>query len=143
MVDLQSEIKRGFLRSLYRSTLDTSQTLGSVLNAFQSQGFTALKTGRLMTSTSGGGYSVSFDAPGIGRQFTQDVIFALSEMLLSVYDSAVAILFADDSNFDADDSDNNLEIFNQMMAMDAMQGVSQWINDYTLTRWPPVGPGQT
>lgn len=85
------EIKRLFLKGIYRSALANSQTLAEALDAAQDARFTEVENGSIIASTSGSGYSVSFTIPsGVGFS-PVDVAMALSE-LDDLYDCAVTKL---------------------------------------------------
>src|SRR6266705_4856627 len=95
MARIVAEIKRGFLRTLFRQAQATGPTpLEDALNAFQDGGFEGIKTGRLVTAHAGAGKSVTFQLPQIWQTFTQEEIFSLSEELQAVYTDAIVTLSA-------------------------------------------------
>lgn len=138
MAVLKSEIKRGFLRSLYRGTTvppDTA-TLAEALATFQTNGFDALKSGRLVIASAGAGHQVSFALPMIGQQLAQDEVFALSEEFFAIYADASAGLT------ETNPGDNDATIFAAMMADDRMASITEVRQDYSLLRYPSYGPSR-
>lgn len=137
MALIQAEIKRGFLRSLYRAACGAAQNPDNVgllkpaLEAFQDSGFAALKSGKLLFATSAAGKNVQFQAPPIGAQFTQEQVFALTEEFLAVYDSALITLSAASINNPTD-----AQIFQCMLADDRINAVRSYMVDFTLGRFP-------
>jgi hypothetical protein len=139
VVYIQSAIKRGFLRQLYAQCADSTVYLQDALLAFQASIFTpSFKTGRVVVNTSGGGQSASFNVPQLGGQFSQEQVFALSEELLEVYDTAVATLAAATPGFNpqADDTTSEPAVFNTMLEDDRLQGVRVMHGDFTAIRLP-------
>lgn len=130
-VSIQSELKRAYLRQALRDCADNAMSLGDSLNNFQVSVIAFLKGGRVMTSTSGGGYSTSWQMFMSGSQITQEQILSLSEFLLTCYEQVVAAL-----SIDGSDPANNNTIFQAMLQTDQMQSVTQVQNDYLLTRQP-------
>lgn len=141
MADVKAEIKRGFLRSLYRLVQYGTQTnpvtgqpvatLADVLNAFQDGGFSAIKSGRLIIQTAGAGHSVSYQPPDVARSFTQDQVFSLSEELQQVYADAIVTLSGQSVP-----SPTDLQIFNVMIADDRLTTIKDVQRDFTTLRWP-------
>lgn len=138
MVYIQAAIKRGFLRQIYEQAKAATAYLGDALLAFQGSVFTpAFKTGRILVNTSGSGQSASFEVPQIGKQYSQDQIFALSEELLEIYSDAVAQLQAETPSFNPTASPANQQtVFDTMMADDRLQGVRTQMGDFTGLRIP-------
>lgn len=139
MVFIQSEIKRGFLRQIAYNAKQNAIRLYPALMAYQAQGFAALSGGRLVVSTGGGGFNTSFEIPAIGKQFTQDQVFALSEFLISLYDAAVYNILRDDPEFNVNYETADDTILAFMLASDSMQSVRAIGNDYTGLNFPGQG----
>lgn len=135
MVTIQASIRRGFLRALYRSGALAGASLAETLEAFQVNGFGAVKTGRLVVTYSGSGQSTSFELPSVGRGFTQDQVFGLSEEFLQIYADTVSAL-----GIIPQGTDNDLAIFNAMMADDRMQSITRIRDSFTLLNLNPSGP---
>jgi hypothetical protein len=131
VAQLQAEIKRGFLRALARQCATLGATLSTVLASFQDSTFDQIKTGAILVSSSGGGYSGTFDIGAIGKQMAPDQIFALSEELLTCYDEAVATLAAQTP---AVTSPTDAQILSTMLASDRLQRVTSVRSDYMLLR---------
>jgi hypothetical protein len=91
------------------------------LEAFQVGGFGAVKAGRVVVSHSGSGQSTSFELPSVGRGFTQEQIFALSEDFIQIYQDTVAQLAPTD----------DAATFEAMMADDRMAAVTRVYDDWT------------
>lgn len=138
MAILQAELKRGFLRSLYRAATSATPavTLINALNAFQDAQFPLVKSGRLIVSTSGNAHGTSFKIPDSMFQLTQDQVFALSEEFIQTYTDAKANLILNGNATPTDD-----DIFAAMIAADNLQTIREYQNDYTATRFPVIGPG--
>lgn len=126
MVRLRGVIKRGFLRSLWRAAKPSALSVAEMLAAFQDSGFQWVKSGRLVLSTSGGGYSSSFTATETVRELTQEEVFALSEEFFAIYEDCQAL-----SPAPADDDAMILA----MLADDRMQTVRQEMLDVTGLRF--------
>jgi uncharacterized protein YidB (DUF937 family) len=133
MVRLRSEIKRGFLRSLWRAASVTDGvSLNDVLDGFQNAGFGWVKSGRIVISTAGGGYSSSFNATQAISELSQEEVFAFSEELYTIRDSAVAALTAAGTVPAAQTDDL---IVAAMLLDDRMAGAREEMNDYTSLRF--------
>lgn len=139
MVYLQAAIKKAFLRCIWNSGQNTALTLLDMLTAFQMNGFSAIKTGRLITSTSGGGYSTSFQAPAIAAQFKQEQVFALSEEFFGLYYNAINTL---SQEIPPVTSPSDEQIWDTMMESDALVGYRTVATDVTMIRYPTFGPVQ-
>jgi hypothetical protein len=138
VVYIQAAIKRGFLRQIYEQARNSTVYLNDALLAFQGSIFSpSFKTGRILVNTSGGGQSAYFEVPQLGRQYTVDQIFALSEELLEIYSDVVAQLQAATPSFDPNASAaNQTTTFNTMMDDDRLQGVRTQMGDFTGLRIP-------
>lgn len=82
MARLRTEIKRAFLRSLWRAAKDT-RTLEVCLTDFQDTCFGWVKHGRIVANTSGGGYSTAYSALQ-GLEITPGEVLAFSEELIAL-----------------------------------------------------------
>ena len=131
MAQIRAEIKRGFLRSLYRQAKLNAQALSDALDAFQDHGFMALKSGRLLVSSSGNGHSSTFQLPTQWQQFTPDEVFSLSEELEQVYADAITTL-----NTNGNATPNDDQIFAVMIDDDRLADIDSVGRDYSLLRWP-------
>src|ERR1044071_3626475 len=131
MAVLRAEIKRGFLRSLFRQSEANAVTLEAALGAFQDQGFKAIKAGKLVIASSGAGHSVQFAVPDAWRSFSQEEVFSLSEELFQVFDDAKAMLIANGTAEPDDDS-----IYTAMTADDRLQTVTSLQKDNSPLRFP-------
>jgi hypothetical protein len=129
---LRAELKRAFLRSLARSAADSGEaTLLSVLEAFQEQALSPVKSGHLIVGTSGNGSSVSFRVPPFGSEVTPEEILALSEELLTIYTDSLTTLANGGNTSPADAT-----MITTMLADDRMQTIKAVQQDYTILRWP-------
>lgn len=97
-----------------------------MLGAFQDQGFQWVKSGRLVLSTSGGGYSSSFTPTEAIRELTQEEVFALSEEFFAIYEDCKALS-------PAPTSDEAMIL--AMLADDRLQTVRQEMLDITGLRF--------
>jgi hypothetical protein len=131
VVVLSAEIKRGFLNSLARKTADTSTALADALTAFQDQSFSAVKSGRLIVTHSGAGKSVTFQLPEIGRMFSQEQVFALTQEFLEVYSDAKITLSAQGNSSPDDPS-----ILAVMLADIRLADIDCHAPDFTGLGWP-------
>lgn len=129
MADIKAETKRSFLRSLYRQTSDTA-TLLSVLEAFQDDKFSSLSGGKIISATSQAGHSTQYVAPTASSAFTEDQILALAEEFLALYDAVKSDL-ATEGNATPTDED----IFNRMIASNALASVNEEYSSYTTAFW--------
>ncbi len=131
MAQLKAEIKRGFLRSLYRQVSKSATPLSDALDSFQDQGFCALKSGRLVLSSQGNGHATTFQVPTSWQNFTEEEVFSLSEELQQVFDDAmVTVASAGGDNTD------DAQLFDAMMADYRLQTVTESYTDHTVSRWP-------
>lgn len=134
MAQLKAEIKRGFLRSLYRADITTNGTnsnLFNALGAFQDSGFSAVKSGRLVINHTGAGKATTLATPDAWRSFSQEECFSLSEELIQVYTDVQATLISDGTNTPTD-----LQMLNTMLADDRLQSITRTERDYTLINYP-------
>jgi len=92
VVRIQSEIKRGILRSLWRASQAGQVGLHACLDGFQNASWSAIQSGQILISGSGGGYNSSLKIPGLSDQITQENFLALSEEYLNLYYSAIIYL---------------------------------------------------
>lgn len=133
-VTISAAIRRGFLRSLWRAGKKSALSLKETLEAFQDSGFAAVRTGRVLVNSSGSGHSASFEIPSMARGFTQEQVFALSELFIQIYQDTVAALLADE--------ETDVEsIFTAMLADDRMQRVTQEHLDSSVLRYATSGTG--
>ena len=135
MAQLQAQLKRGILDELWYAVPESTDKglLESAIRAFKSARFENIKTGLYISSTSGGGYSVSFAQPELFRQLGPDQFFMLGMEFLDILTDAKATLSAAGT----DDTDENL--FQTMMADDRLQpGQRVMYGDYTMLRWPSI-----
>ena len=142
MAGIQAEIKRGFLRSLYRQVTTAlastspggapqALTLQRALDAFQDQGFSALQRGRIIIKASGAGRNTELAVPDAIQSFTQEQVFSLTEEFEQVYADALVNL-ANAGN----KSPTDAQIFSVMIADDRLATITSVQKDYTLMRWP-------
>ena len=127
MAKLRGEIKAAILRTLWRNASASGVSLQDALSTWQTSGFEAVKTGRPISSTSGGGYSVTFESPQTGDEMTRGEFLALSEEFFRIYSAAVAALVA--AGTEATDD----AIFPQMMEDSAFWGASYYTADFSLS----------
>ena len=131
MARLRAEIKRGFLRSLWRTAKADSKTVAEMLDAFQAECFGWVKSGRIVANTSGGGYSTAFAELSAGLDLSPLEVFALSEEFFAVQTDTLAA----SSSLTGDD------LINGMMADDRMQGIREYhVDDSLLRFYPAYGP---
>lgn len=131
MARLRAEIKRGFLRSLWRAASKAGGvTVKEMLEGFQDGGFQWIRTGRVVLSTAGGGYSSAFNPVSDTRELTEAEVFAFSEELFSVY----AQVLSDNPALSPDN--DGQAIIDAMLADDRMWGVREVMHDHSLLRFP-------
>jgi len=135
VVFLQSEIKRGFLRQIAAGAKATASLLGDALLGFQSAIYTPnFQRGKLLISTSGSGQSGSFEIGVAGKQFTQETIFGLSELLLQIHSETVSASVPDDGTPEATDA-----LRDAMLQDVRLQSVRTAGGDFTLIGLPGQG----
>lgn len=133
MARLRAEIKRGFLRSLWRVAKPATKTVNDFLGDFQASCFQWVQSGRIIASTSGGGYSSSFAEASAALELTPTEVFALSEEFFTIY------TFVMSSNPPADPAatgDDAEPIINAMLDDDRMQTVRYVHPDNAGLRFP-------
>jgi len=131
-VSIASIKKRGFLRQIAEGAKLTASTMREALLSAQASVFNSnLRNGRILVSTSGNGQSGSFEIWSPGKEFTQDNIFALTEQLLEVLDTAVSSGFIDAADPAIIDS-----LFAVMCDDDRMRGVRQKMGDFSGLNFP-------
>lgn len=97
------------------------------------------KLGRLLVSTSGSGQSGSFEVWAIGKEFTQDNVFALIQEL---YEVLVTTLANDSSLSDNGEQANSDAIYLAMCGDQRLTTINETGTDVTLIGWPSaVGGG--
>jgi hypothetical protein len=133
MVKLSAEIKRGFLNALYIQSKAASTPLQDALEQLLLTGFDAVKSGRLVVSHAGSGKVVTFQMPPIGKQFTQEAVFELSQELLEVYADACVTLGI--SSDEEEDTANDPNVFATMLNDDRLQSVTDVYRDFTSLGW--------
>lgn len=140
MAVLAAELKRGYLRVLYRAASTTVPvvTLLAALNTFQDNCYQSVKAGRLLIGSAGNGHSSTFKAPDPAFQLNPMELFSLSEEYMAIYTAAVANLAVQTPPIA---SPTDLQIFNEMMSLDSMQTIREYQNDYTALRFSTAGPG--
>ncbi len=89
MADISSELKRGFLRSIWRAANKAGVKLLAALEGFQSTKYESVKAGRIVIQDSSNGHSVTFSIPSIGSQLTSEQVFSLAEELIETYELVV------------------------------------------------------
>lgn len=135
MVQIQAIKKCGFLRQIVEGAKRTAQTLRVCLVSAQGNIFSPnFQRGRILVSTSGSGQSGSFEIGVVGKEFTQDNVFGMTEEFLQLLDRLIADGATDDGQ-----ATNTDALFAAMIASDGMQGVSQMGSDYTGIGWPYGG----
>jgi hypothetical protein len=123
---IPSEVKRAFLRTLYRSFAKGDKpSLEDAILDFTEDRVTAIKGGQITASVSGNGYSASYmvPVPGSLSGFSMVEVTALGEELATVYDEAKADLTA--TGGDATDAG----IYAEML--DRLKAVTSLTNDFT------------
>src|SRR5208282_6305935 len=116
--------------------------LHACLDGFQNASWSAIQSGQILISGSGGGYNSSLKIPGLSDQITQENFLALSEEYLNLYYSAIIYLlqeaYPNDSwtqitalvssgAYNYSDS----QIFVMMIEDDRLQGVREQLGDWT------------
>jgi hypothetical protein len=136
MVYIQAVKKRGFLRQLAEGAKRNASTLKEALLSAQGNVFSSnFQRGRLLVSTSGSGQSGSFEIATIGKEFTQDNVFAMLEEFLEILDFILAQGLAVDSAIAAD-TDN---LFTVICQDDRLIGVRTAEVDVTSLNVPSIG----
>ena len=133
MVQMSSEIKRALLRMLYRSGKNAKVPLKDTLEAYQDASGSAIKSGRVVINSSGGGYSTGLEITQQWRQLTPEKVTELSELFINMRDDAVATLALNGNNLPSDD-----DVFGVMIQDDRVNGVRQAMGDFTGLRFPSL-----
>lgn len=136
MVFIQAEIRRGFLRQFSQGAINGPATLSDTLVAAQAGIFTPnFQRGRLMVSTSGAGQHGSFEIGMVGKQFTQESVFAMVEQFLEILADVTGQGLAVDSG-NPPDTQN---LFTVMCQDDRLVGVRTQMGDWTSLNVPSIG----
>lgn len=126
MVTISALKRRGILEEIYDDAVAKALTLIEGLKAFRTGIYPAINGGRTVVSHSGSGQSTSFEIPSSARGFTQDEMFALGQLLVEVYRSAVTTIGG---------SPDDATIFAAMLEYDQMVAVTRVYNDWTGLNW--------
>ena len=135
MAQIRAQLKRSFLRSLWRQAQRDGVTLPQALDTWQEQLFPQVKKGRQISSAAAAGASTQFSAPRF-EFLNADSAMELSEELIVVYEDCLAA--ATTAAADTGDA----AIFTRMMLDDRLQTISQQYDDFTLLRTPSFGPSR-
>lgn len=135
---LRANTKRAILRQIVENNaVQGGQSVWSALLAFQTSINTpSFAQGRVLAATSGNGQSASWEAQMLGREYTPENVFALSEEFFDIYTAALAnnASLADDAT-----EASSRAIFNAMLADDRLQPVTRRGADFTLLNFPQTG----
>lgn len=124
---MRTEIKRAFLRSLWRAAKDT-RTLEVCLTDFQDTCFGWVKNGRIVANTSGGGYATAYSALQ-GLEITPVEVLALSEELIALRTESIDALTAAGS---ATDDESVLAEMIAIGGTDSGSGASFTVPDFSM-----------
>lgn len=122
--------RRLFLRSAYKSAVDSGLALSDVLLSLGINVINATKDGRVVVGASANGQSYSFQIPGTDQYITPQVLAELSSQLIDLHDRVKASLLS------AGLSTADSAIFDAMLADDEMQRVTTTLTDFTMVRLP-------
>lgn len=126
MAYIPANDKKAILFLIFTTGQAGGNTLYESLTAYVNERAVNLKSGRVLNSTSGNSYSVSFNAPSLGRWAEQDLL-GLSWQFIEIYRQVVSQLGGTPS----DDA-----IFDAMISSDALTSITQWGNDYSSINYP-------
>lgn len=136
MVYIQAILKQGFLRQIAEGAKRNASTVRESLLAAQAAVFSPnFQKGRLLVSTSGSGQSGSFEIGVMGKAWTQENVFGLTEELIHVLDDTLAGGLAVDTAAPADTD----ALFAAMIEDDRLVGVREQLGDYTGLNVPSFG----
>lgn len=136
MAQLQAQLKRGILDEIWYQAKSVASSLEVAIRGFKSVRFDDIKRGTFVSSTSGGGHSVTFHIPELFRQLGPDQFFMLGQEFLDLFATVTANQTA--AGLPTDDD----SLFAAMMASDQMQTVTGVMVDTTSLRWPTYGPSR-
>lgn len=129
--------KRAYLRQLAREADANAVPLRDMLYSFQEQCLSTVRTGQIVVSTSGGGFSTALKIPGSISQLNEEELLDLSEDLIQTYETALATLAASNP---AVTSPTDAQMLSTMLDSDNLATVRQMQHDITLIRYPGYGP---
>lgn len=124
MAQLSGLLKRGILDSLWTS-LPGGVSLEDAIRAFKNARWSDVQGGRLILSTSGGGYSVSFAGADTYRRISPDMFLELGQELLEVRRDTLAALTA------AGAATDDESLFQSMLEDDRLYGVTATTADFS------------
>ncbi len=138
MANIKCESKRALVSYLSRSPEATD--LLSALEAEQDRIVVALKSGKILTASSGAGFSATFSIIGA---LAPDEMFGLSQELIEVYTDARAALVAAGAflSGSTDYLHDDPLILARMMLDDRMNAVTRYQTDFTAIRIPQTMGG--
>lgn len=117
--------------------IPAQQKVYEALLAFQAAvNSPSFRQGRVMVSTSGNGQSASFELGMLGREYTQENVFAASEQFFDILTDALA---NNQALTDDGTEANSRAIFAAMVADDRLQTVNRRGADFTLLNFPQTG----
>lgn len=138
MRHLRAHLKRAILRQIVETNaIPGGQKVRDALLAFQATINTpSFAQGRVLSSTSGNGQSAAWDGAALGREYTPETVFAVSEEFFEIYEAALENTagLADDAT-----EASSRAILAAMLADDRMQTVNRRSADFTLLNFPQTG----
>lgn len=137
MRHIRAITKRGVLRQIVEGAIAAGQKISEGLLGFQtSLNSPTFRTGRVVSSTSGSGQSAAFEQQVLGREWTPENAFALSEEFFSIYELALA---NNPSLADDGAEASSRAILAVMFCDDRLQIVNRRGTDFTLLNFPQTG----
>jgi hypothetical protein len=141
-IQIQSVLKRGFLRQLCQGAINTGTSLTQTfLNAAAAINSPTFQKGRIVVHQSGSGQSGSFQAGFSGAQWTQENLFGLLEEFQQILADAQANSILNPPVLPYDDGSPNAaqQLMAAMMADDSLTGVTTQLGDWTGLNVPSLG----
>lgn len=141
-IQIQSVLKRSFLRQLVQGAINTGTSLTvTFLNAATAVNSPTWQKGRIVVHQSGSGQSGSFSAGYAGAQWTQENVFGLMEEFQQILSDAQANSIVNPPQLPNDDGTpaNSQALYAAMLTDDSLTGVTQQLGDWTSLNVPSLG----
>jgi len=124
VAQLSALLKRSILDEVWNAASDTL-TLEDAIRAFKSARWADVQAGRLILSTSGGGYSVSFAGAEAYSRIAPDLFLELGQEFLEIRTDTIATLTAAGSATDDE------AVFATMLTDERLWGMNQIRPDFS------------
>ena len=132
--------KTGILRTAYYQAIAAAISLFQRIVVEHEKAFSDNWQGMTVMATSGNGRSTTLFSPDRFKARTRDETADLWEEIIQQYQTALVTLGI--SQPAIDDTSQDLNIFNTMLASDWAQDITSYKDDFTVIRYPTYGPTQ-